>query len=95
MLYEVITVLISAAIGLFGVLIGIGFHPDPGLQAGIGLPAPNPFALLGAGGALTNVLYISVGLMAVSVVGSVAAIIVRYRRSSGSQRIQMKRNNFV
>jgi two-component system NarL family sensor kinase len=83
-------ILIAAAIGLVGVLFAIGFHPDPGLQEGIGLPAPNPYALAGAGRALTNVLYISSGLMAVAVIGSVAAIVVRYRQSSGIRRTQMK-----
>ncbi|MEJ2304579.1 MAG: GAF domain-containing sensor histidine kinase [Anaerolineales bacterium] len=83
-------ILIAAAIGLVGVLFAIGFHPDPDLQEGIGLPAPNPYALAGAGRALTNVLYISGGLMAVAVIGSVAAIVVRYRQSSGIRRTQMK-----
>jgi two-component system NarL family sensor kinase len=83
-------ILISAVIGIVGVVFAIGFHPDPGLQEGLGLPAPNPYSLAGAEGALTNILYFSGGFMAVAVISSVAAIIVRYRQSSGVRRMQMK-----
>lgn len=85
-----ISVLASVVIGLVGVSSAIGFHPDPGLQEGIGLPEPNPFAIAGAGGTLTSILYFSGGLMVVGVVGSVAAIIIRYRRSRGVRRKQLK-----
>jgi two-component system NarL family sensor kinase len=85
-----IPVLLSAVIGLAGVSAAIGFHPDPGLQEALGLPESNPFALAGADGAMTAILYLSGVLMVVGVIGSVAGIIMRYRRSNGIRRTQLK-----
>jgi two-component system NarL family sensor kinase len=79
-----------AVVGLVLVLIAVGFNPDPGLQQSIDLPEPNPFGVSGAGDILTTMLYLGGAMIIVAVLGSVISVVVRFRRSNGVSRTQMK-----
>jgi signal transduction histidine kinase len=83
-------ILAFAVLGLVGISAAFAFNPVQGFQESLGLPAPNPFALAGAEAMFSAVLYLSGGLMVIALVGSVASVIIRYRRSSGIRRTQLK-----
>jgi two-component system NarL family sensor kinase len=76
--------------GLASVVFAIGFHPDQSLQEAVGLPDSNPYAITGAAGELTAALYLGGVLVGIGLLGSVTSMIVRFRRSRGIKRNQMK-----
>jgi signal transduction histidine kinase len=82
--------LIFAIVGLVGVLFAVGFHPSESLQQAIGLPERNPLAINGAGEMLSIMLYSAGTILGIAILGSVISIIIRFRRSQGVKRTQMK-----
>lgn len=77
----------SAALGLALAVLSVMLHPGP-LES-IGLQA-NPFGIQGAAPLLGTVLAVSSVFLAIGVVGSLAAHLARFRRSTGIAREQMK-----
>lgn len=77
----------SAAIGLALIVLGIMWHPGPldswGLEA-------NPFGLPGSAPILDKLINLGTVFLSIGFLGSLAALIVRFRRSTGTAREQMK-----
>lgn len=78
----------SAAFGLALVVLGVMFHPGP--LASLGQEVANPFGISAAAPVLDLLLTLSTVLLAVGVFGSLAALLVRFRRSAGIEREQIK-----
>ncbi len=77
----------AAGLGLAAYTLGIALHPNPPTELN---PAPNPIGLPGATAALDLLVTVANILIAVGAVGSVAALAVRFRRSRGTERAQLK-----
>jgi signal transduction histidine kinase len=75
-------------VGIAGVMVGAAFYPEP--LPDYGLPERNPYGIAGSEAALGFVLNSASGVLLLSVLGSFAAVIVRFRAASGVQRIQLK-----
>jgi two-component system NarL family sensor kinase len=78
----------AAGLGLVGVTLGLAFHS--GLSEALGHDKANPYGLTGAPGALDALTLVAAGLLTLGVVGSLAALFVRFRRSRGVEREQLK-----
>jgi signal transduction histidine kinase len=76
-----------AALGLALAVLFVMFYPGP--LASWGLEA-NPFGIPGAAPILNKLLTFASVFLAVGVVGSLAALWIRFRRSTGIEREQMK-----
>jgi hypothetical protein len=77
----------SAAIGLAAVALGVMGHPGPLESWGL---KENPFGLPGAAPVLDKLLAFGTVFAAIGFLGSLAAFVLRFRRSTGMQREQMK-----
>jgi signal transduction histidine kinase len=77
----------SAAIGLAAIALGVMWYPEPLESWGLKV---NPFGIPGAAPVLDKLLAFGTAFVAIGFMGSLAALIVRFRRSSGMQREQMK-----
>jgi len=75
----------SAALGLAITVLVVMLHPGP--MGGLGV---NPFGIPEAAPILDILNYFGMALLAVGVFGSLAALAMRFRRSVGSEREQMK-----
>ncbi len=77
----------SAAIGLALIVLGIMWHPGPlgswGLEA-------NPLGLPGTAPILDKLINLGAVFLSVGFLGSLAALTIRFRRSTGTVREQMK-----
>lgn len=78
----------AAGLGLAGAVVGLAFHPSQ--SEALGLGEVNPLGFTGAAGALDVLTMAAVGLLALGVVGSLAALFIRFRRSRGIEREQLK-----
>lgn len=78
----------AAGFGLFSVIVSLAFHPGP-LES-IGLNVSNPYGIPDSEGVISVLLTIATPLILVGVFGSIASIIVRYRRAIGMERAQLK-----
>ncbi|MBK9121704.1 MAG: hypothetical protein IPM16_01095 [Chloroflexi bacterium] len=79
---------VAAGLGLLGVTLGLALHPDPLPE--FGMNAANPFGLAGAQEILMTVTTASAALLLAGMVGSFVSIVVRYRRTTGRQRTQLR-----
>jgi signal transduction histidine kinase len=77
----------SAALGLVMTTLVMMFHPGPLKSMGL---ETNPFGIPGAAPILDKLLTFGSFFLAFGVFGSLAAIFVRFRRSAGIEREQMK-----
>lgn len=77
----------AAGLGLLSLIVALAAHPGP--VSGWGT-RPNPFGIAGAESALNRLLYVGSILLAVGFLGSMASLVVRFRRSIGIERAQMK-----
>jgi signal transduction histidine kinase len=77
----------AAGLGIAGYTLGTALHPFPLTDL---VPAPNPFGIPGAAPTLDWVILAANILMAIGAVGSLAALVVRFRRSHGMEREQLK-----
>ena len=77
----------SAALGLALIVLVVMFHPGPLDSMGLGV---NPFGIPGAAPILEKLLHVGEVLLGIGFLGSLAAFIVRFRRSAGIEREQMK-----
>ena len=82
-----LVVLLSATLGLMIMVLGLAFHPGPSDAWKIG---ENPFGISSLGTVLDILLQAAWPLLAVGLIGSIAALIVRARRSRDIERQQMK-----
>lgn len=78
----------SAGVGLALVSLGVMFYPEP--LASLGQDQANPFGIREAKPLLDLFLVLGQVLLAVGVFGSLAALLVRFRRSAGIERQQLK-----
>jgi signal transduction histidine kinase len=78
----------AAGVGIVAGVLGAAFYP--GLEEQIGAPGPNPFAVQESRGALDILAGVAVPLILLGVIGSVAAVVIRFRRSRGIERQQLK-----
>jgi signal transduction histidine kinase len=77
-----------AGAGLVAGIVGTALHP--GELPHFGLPDPNPFGIAGAAHILELVLNLSSAIILVGMVGSIAAVIARFRSATGRERAQLK-----
>lgn len=78
----------AAGFGLLGVTGGIAFHPGP-LEV-MGINESNPYSILGGEKVMNTLLTLATPLLLTGVSGSIASIIVRFRRAVGIERAQLK-----
>ncbi len=78
----------AAVLGLAGILAGAMFFP--GELPDWGIDQVNPYGIASMGPQLELAVQLGTFLAIVGFVGSIAALIVRFRRSSGIEREQMK-----
>ena len=77
----------ASGLGLVSLMLVLAAHPSP--QSDWGVPY-NPFGIVGMERFLDGLLTFSSILLAVGVLGSMAAVVVRFRRSRGQERAQIK-----
>lgn len=77
----------SAGVGLLLLMFGLAAHPGPVSDWGT---TANPYGIAGTEDILNVVINVGGILMLIGAVGSILAIIVRFRRSRGAIRAQMK-----
>jgi hypothetical protein len=77
----------SAGLGLALYVISIALHPRPPIEP---IPPFNPFGIPSAAAALELLGYAAWPLLIFGVFGSLAALVVRFRRSRGTEREQLK-----
>lgn len=72
---------------LVALTLGLAAHPGPLSDWDTG---PNPYGIVGAESALNLLLTAGGVLLAIGFAGSICAVVVRFRRSRGIERAQMK-----
>jgi len=77
----------AAGVGLSAYILSVALHPWPLVEPN---SAPNPFGISGAGNALDLLGVVANILVTVGAVGSMAALVIRFRRSRGIEREQLK-----
>jgi signal transduction histidine kinase len=76
-----------AALGLAACVVGLALHPGP---VATWDSSPNPLGIERAAAFLDAVINLGSLLLVIGILGSAAALVVRYRRSQGIVRLQMK-----
>lgn len=76
------------ALGLAALLAGVMFHPGP--MPSLDLEGPNPYGFAGAAGLMNGLIQLGSLGVAVGLLGSMASLLVRFRRSAGVERAQLK-----
>jgi hypothetical protein len=82
-------VTVAALLGMTGMAASIAFHPWPWEEIDI-LEGNNPFAIAGSEQFFESLLEVAYVFLAIGLVGSLVAVIVRFLRSRGIERTQMK-----
>jgi hypothetical protein len=72
-----------------GLAMSIAFHPWPWEEADI-VEASNPFAIAGSEQFFESLFSLSTVFLGIGLVGSLVAVVVRFLRSRGIERMQMK-----
>jgi two-component system NarL family sensor kinase len=78
----------AAALGIAGVTCSMAFHPGP-LEE-MGLPRTNPFGIPGGEVAMNALMLVAAPFLLTGILGSIASIVIRFRRSTGIERTQLK-----
>ena len=76
-----------AGLGMASFILSVALHPSPPIEP---LPLFNPFGLPGATGLLALLEMSSYILLPIGTFGALAALIMRFRRSRGIEREQLK-----
>jgi hypothetical protein len=79
----------ATIIGLLGYATSLAFHPWPWEAQGI-LDSYNPLGITGSETFLSLTATLSFFLLTIGSIGTLAAVVVRFRRAQGSERQQMK-----
>jgi hypothetical protein len=82
-------VTVATLAGLFGIAASFAFHPWPWESGGI-VDLNNPFGIEGSEGFFELLFNLSIFAFAIGLIGSLAAVVVRFRRSRGVERLQIK-----
>lgn len=77
----------AAGLGLFLLMLAMATHPGPVSEWGT---VANPYGIAGAEAILNAVITVSTAILVVGALGSMLAVVVRFRRSRGIERAQMK-----
>lgn len=77
----------AVGLGMALIAVGLALYPGPVESWGTG---PNPYALAGADAALDMIITAGSALLLIGGIGSILAILFRYRLSRGIERQQMK-----
>ena len=77
----------AAGLGIAATTLGIALHPRPPIEL---VPPSNPFGIAGGAGALDLMLSGAYVLIGVGIIGSMTALVIRFRRSHGVEREQLK-----
>lgn len=77
----------AAGLSLLSLMLALAAHPGPVADWGT---RPNPFGIVGSERIFDGLITVGGALLVVGVFGSMAAIAVRFRRSRGTERAQMK-----
>lgn len=77
----------AAGLGTAAFVLGIALHPRPPIEP---LPPRNPYGIPGAEGVLEALWILAAVCMPLGCIGSLAALVARFRRSRGSEREQLK-----
>ncbi|MBL8046068.1 MAG: sensor histidine kinase, partial [Anaerolineales bacterium] len=77
----------AAGLGLAFIIIAVALHPSPPIEP---TPTPNPFGMTSAVAVLDGLWVVAGVLVAVGMIGSLAALVVRFRRVRGIAREQLK-----
>lgn len=76
------------AVGLVGAFVSLALNPDP--NASWGIPGPNPYGIPGAGSVMEPLLNVSGALLGFSMLMTLLAVGLRFRRARGTEREQLK-----
>jgi hypothetical protein len=80
---------VMTLLGMGGLAASIAFHPWP--WEAMDIPeANNPFAIAGSDRFFDSLADLSIVFFGIGLVGSLASVVVRFRRSQGIERAQMK-----
>ena len=77
----------AAGLSLLALMLALAAHPGPMADWAV---RPNSFGIVGAESILDTLITVGSGLLAFSIFGSMAAVVVRFRRSRGVERARMK-----
>lgn len=78
----------AAALGTAAYTFSMAFYP--GSLEALGIPAANPYGIQGSEGTMTALMTFAAPLLLVGIFGSIASIVVRFRRAAGIERAQLK-----
>jgi hypothetical protein len=79
----------ATLVGMGGIAASLAFHPWPWFDADV-LEANNPFGIAGSELFFESLFDIASIILGVGMVGSLVTVVVRFRRSQGIERTQMK-----
>lgn len=82
------SIALAAGFGLVGITGSIAFHPGP--LENMGFIGSNPYGISGGETVINALLTLAVPLLLIGVFGSIASIIVRFRRAVGIERMQLR-----
>ncbi len=79
----------AAGLGIIGLIVAIAaFHPVPGKE--IGLIEANPLGIQGGAEVMNALMTVATPLVLVGILGSIASVVVRFRKAAGIERAQLK-----
>jgi two-component system, NarL family, sensor kinase len=78
----------AAGLGMATFTFSIAFYPASLPE--MGFPMPNPYGIVGAEDSIKTLMTIAAPILLIGVLGSIASIIIRYRKAAGVERAQLK-----
>lgn len=78
----------AAGLGTAAICFGMAFHPGP--LKSMGIPMPNPYGLVGGANVMNAFLAAAAPVLLAGVLGSIASVVIRFRRATGQERAQLK-----
>ena len=78
----------AAGLGIAAITFAVAFSPEP--SEALGITGSNPLGIPGAAEAMNTLLVVAAPLLLVGIFGSIASVVVRFRRAVGEERVQVK-----
>jgi signal transduction histidine kinase len=78
----------AAGLGIAAYTFSMAFHPGPLPE--MGFPMPNPYGIAGGEASLNVLMTIAAPFLLIGIFGSIASIVVRFQRTTGIERAQLK-----